>query len=538
MMQIEIEKEKEKLLKLIKKPQIIDNERDTIITAELLDKYQDRTLINFKYIFKQSIGKGGFGVVYSGKNIISGEKVAIKLEEINSKQRLPLESKILNRLLGINGVPKLRYYGTQFGRNIIVMDLYSHTLLKEIEKLRNGINIENDNNKIIRNTKLIYDSIYEHNTPAISLINYTINDSIVEEIMTILNPTYKNILSQNNILENINSNDTEETEETLVKYEETKNEYHSKLNIIKTNIKNIKGKIFDIHSKCKDKDKDKEQDALDELKKDMEFLNSKGKDILKDIININYKILNHKDHEINKTNDNLNILDINNENQHEDESIYGNDDDNDDDNDDNDDHNNDHNETTFKVVECDKNCDKNVDKSKNYIIKEVTKYFIMILQIIEKIHDRGIVHRDIKPDNIMIDLIKLDNGCTEKRVYLIDFGLSDLYISNKKHIVNFKTKLKVGTEQFMSNNIYNGGNDYSRRDDIISILYTVIYLIKGRLPWSNFTKKYNTKSTFTSEEVCLGIPSVFKKLLDYAYSLKFEERPDYSYMIRELKLLL
>jgi len=532
MIKIEIEKEKEKekekSLKIIKKTKIIDNECDTIITEELLDNYQDRTLINLKYIFKQSIGKGGFGVVYSGKNIISGEKVAIKLEEITSKQRLPLESKILNCLLGINGVPKLRYYGTQFGRNIIVMDLYSHTLLKEIEKLRNGINIENDNNKIIRNTKLIYDSRYEHNTPAISLINYTINDSIVEEIMTILNPTYKNILNQNNILENINSNDTEETEETeetLVKYEETKNEYHSKLNIISTNIKNIKGKIFDIRSKCKDKDK--EQDALDELKKDMEFLNSKGKDILKDIININYKILNHKDHEINKTNDNLNILDINNENLHEDESIYGNDDDNDD-----------HNETTFKVVECDKNCDKNVDKSKNYIIKEVTKYFIMILQIIEKIHDRGIVHRDIKPDNIMIDLIKLDNGCTEKRVYLIDFGLSDLYISNKKHIVNFKTNLKVGTHQFMSNNIYNGGNDYSRRDDIISILYTVIYLIKGRLPWGIFIKKDDTKSTFTSEEVCLGIPSVFKNLLDYAYSLKFKERPDYLYMIRQLKLLL
>lgn len=359
-MQIEIEKEKEKekSLKLIKKTKIIDNECDTIITEELLDNYQDRTLINLKYIFKQSIGKGGFGVVYSGKNIISGEKVAIKIEKNNFKQLLQEESKRMNFLLGINGVPKLRYYGTEFDSNIIVMDLYSHTLLKEIEKLRNGINIENDNNKIIRNTKLIYDSRYEHNTPVITLINYTINDSIVEEIMTILNPTYKNILNQNNILENINSNDTEETEETeetLVKYEETKNEYHSKLNIIKTNIKNIKGKIFDIHSKCKDKDKEQDAlDALDELKKDMEFLNSKGKDILKDIININYKILNHKDHEINKTNDNLNILDINNENLHEDESIYGNDD---------------HNETTFKVVECDKNCDKNVDKSKNYIIK-------------------------------------------------------------------------------------------------------------------------------------------------------------------------
>jgi hypothetical protein len=525
MMQIEKEKEKEKSLEVSKKTQIIDNECDTIITEELLDKYQDRTLINFKYIFKQSIGKGGFGAVYSGKNIISGEKVAIKFEETNYKQRLPLESKIMNRLLGINGVPKLRYYGTHFDRNIIVMDLYSHTLIREIENLRNGINV--DNHEIIKNTKLIHDSRYEHNTPDMQLINYTINYSIVEEIMTILNPTYKNILNQNNILENVNSNDTDETEETISKYEETINEYYSKLNIIQTNITNIKGKKFDILSN------DKDRDTLDELNKDMEFLNSKKKEILKDVNNIISKIINHKDHELNKkysilkTNNNSNILDINNENLSEDKSIYSKDEDNDV-----------HNESTFEVVECDKNCDTNVDKSKNYIIKEVTKYFIMILQIIKKIHDRGIVHRDIKPNNIMIDLIKLDNGCTEKRVYLIDFGLSYFYITNKKHVINFKTNIKVGTDEFMSNNIYKGGNDYSRRDDIISILYTVIYLIKGRLPWSSFTEKYNTKSTLTSEEVCLGIPSVFKKLLDYAYSLKFEERPDYSYMIRQLKLLL
>ena len=111
------------------------------------------------------------------------------------------------------------------------MDLYSHTLLREIENLRYGINVDND--EIIQNTNLIHDekdeshsendSRYEHNTPDIYLINdTTINDYIVEEIMTILNPTYKNILNHNNILESVNSNDTEETEEieeTLIKYD-------------------------------------------------------------------------------------------------------------------------------------------------------------------------------------------------------------------------------------------------------------------------------------------------------------------------------
>jgi hypothetical protein len=89
----------------------------------------------------------------------------------------------------------------------------------------------------------------------------------------------------------------------------------------------------------------------------------------------------------------------------------------------------------------------------------------------------------------------------------------------------------------MSKNIYEG-NDCSRRDDIISILYTVIYLIKGTLPWDGLLNNYDIKTILTTEEICLGIPSVFKKLLDYAYSLKFEDSPDYSYMIRQCKHLL
>ncbi len=531
-MKIETETEKEKSLKITSKKQIIDNECDTIITAELLEKYKDRTLINLKYIFKQGLGSGGFGLVYSGKNIISGEKIAIKTEEINCRQSLPFESKILNNLLGINGVPKLRYYGTHFDRNIIVMDLYSHTLRKEIENLRNGINV--DNNEIIQNTNLIHDekgeshlendSRHEHNTPDIYLINDTINDYIVEELMTILNPMYKNIL------ENVNSNDTndaDDTEESLVKYKENMKEYYSKLNSINTNITNIKGKIFDILS-----DENNARDTIDELNEEIESLNSKKKEMLKDLNNINSKIINHKCHEINKihhrfltTNDNLYI---NNENMNEDV-----------------DHDDDDNESTFEVEECDTNddtnddtnVDTNIDKSKNYIVKEVTKYCIMILQIIKKIHDKGIVHRDIKPDNIMIGLIKSDNGFTEKRVYLIDFGLSIFYISNKKHNINFKMNNQVGTQIFMSKNIHEG-NDYSRRDDIISILYTVVYLIKGALPWDGLPNIYDIKLILTTEEICLGIPNVFKKLLDYAYSLKFEERPDYLYMIRQCKHLL
>ena len=106
----------------------------------------------------------------------------------------------------------------------------------------------------------------------------------------------------------------------------------------------------------------------------------------------------------------------------------------------------------------------------------------------------------------------------------------------------------VGTMRYVSTHVHDG-SVYSRRDDIISIIYVSIYLIKGTLPWCGLSPKkddtltkerivYAKKVNTTSTEVCEGLPALFKKLLEYAYSLKFEEKPDYLYMIRQCKVLM
>ena len=101
------------------------------------EKYRHRTLINQKYVFERKIGAGSFGCVYRGKNVISGDQVAIKFEATTAKiPTLLWESKILNHLAGIPGVVKLRYYGTESNKNIIVMDLFTNTLCEEITKIK------------------------------------------------------------------------------------------------------------------------------------------------------------------------------------------------------------------------------------------------------------------------------------------------------------------------------------------------------------------------------------------------------------------
>jgi serine/threonine protein kinase len=169
-----------------------------------------------------------------------------------------------------------------------------------------------------------------------------------------------------------------------------------------------------------------------------------------------------------------------------------------------------------------------------------------MIQIIGRIHDAGVVHRDIKPENFMLS--SCGGGGGYNRLHIIDFGLSRFYMKGDKHVVNTYDRTIVGTIRYISKHIHDG-DVYSRRDDIISIIYVAIYLAKGKLPWMGMsppkgdirTKEdmvYDKKLKTTSEELCQGIPYLFQKLLDYSYSLEFDDKPDYSYMIRQCKNFL
>jgi hypothetical protein len=99
--------------------------------------------------------------------------------------------------------------------------------------------------------------------------------------------------------------------------------------------------------------------------------------------------------------------------------------------------------------------------------------------------------------------------------------------------------------RYISTHIHEG-NVYSRRDDIISILYVIIYLLKGRLPWCGLkvepsdkrTKAeivYEVKKETPIPILCTGLPSIFERMLTYAYKIGFEEKPDYIYLKRLCK---
>ncbi|KOX78390.1 Casein kinase I isoform epsilon [Melipona quadrifasciata] len=151
------------------------------------------------------------------------------------------------------------------------------------------------------------------------------------------------------------------------------------------------------------------------------------------------------------------------------------------------------------------------------------------------IHSRNFIHRDIKPDNFLMGLGKKGN-----LVYIIDFGLAKKYRDGRthKHIPYRENKNLTGTARYASINTHLG-IEQSRRDDLESLGYVLMYFNRGSLPWQGLKaatkrQKYERisekKMSTPVEELCKGYPVEFASYLRYCRGLRFEERPDYSYL--------
>ena len=169
---------------------------------------------------------------------------------------------------------------------------------------------------------------------------------------------------------------------------------------------------------------------------------------------------------------------------------------------------------------------------------------LQILDRIEYVHSRRIIHCDIKPGNFAI-------GRDDKKshiIYIIDFGFAKKFWNptTKCHIPFIKGKRLTGTAKYASINTLSG-YEPSRRDDLESIAYLIIYFIKGRLPWQGLRhlskddrnrKILEKKKNTSSQELCHGCPKELEIFVDYIKNLGFTEVPDYDYLRQLLKIIM
>lgn len=168
-----------------------------------------------------------------------------------------------------------------------------------------------------------------------------------------------------------------------------------------------------------------------------------------------------------------------------------------------------------------------------------------VIRSLQYIHGCGVIHGDIKPRNIL---------CARKcfgRIYVVDFGLATFYREGRTNRLTEITTGKTfqGTVDFASRHTHRGIS-LSRRDDLESLAFTLVFLMKGLLPWTQSSEDEYLmnedmsppknidhldilahKERIPIEELCQGLSPSIQSFMRYAYDLEFYDEPDYPFMI-------
>ena len=162
-------------------------------------------------------------------------------------------------------------------------------------------------------------------------------------------------------------------------------------------------------------------------------------------------------------------------------------------------------------------------------IEIICKIGMQIIDRLNKLHETGLIHRDIKPENLLFGL-----GRKMHVVHLIDFGFCKSYLLDDRTHIRCETgKSIIGTPNFISINMHNRLS-LSRRDDLESMVYVLIYLFLPLETWKEiFKEDLNDISLVKAKTELLANPDIhnsLKELLQYCINLDYEEAPNYEDM--------
>ena len=174
-----------------------------------------------------------------------------------------------------------------------------------------------------------------------------------------------------------------------------------------------------------------------------------------------------------------------------------------------------------------------VKHDREFTLNTTLKLAVQLITLLKNLHKTNFIHRDIKPSNFLIG--KNDNT---GQIYMMDFGLSKRFRKKGKHIKYRDGRSLIGTVRYASLNMHNG-IEPSRRDDLESVGYMLVYFLKGKLPWQGLSKVRNKshievigeKKICTPLDIlCQDLPECFKEYIYICRKLKFNEDPDYTYL--------
>ena len=156
---------------------------------------------------------------------------------------------------------------------------------------------------------------------------------------------------------------------------------------------------------------------------------------------------------------------------------------------------------------------------------------IQILERIKFIHSKNIIYCNINPDNLYINFFRFQNI-----IYLTDFT----HAIKCDNINKTKNSFNSNNLIFSSINSMNGIKIY-KKDDLESLGYLLLFLLKGGLPWEllsfnlDITNEEKTREIFQIKKyhpldiLYEGIPEEFKLYINYIKNLPVNHEIDYNY---------
>ncbi|TKA21987.1 hypothetical protein B0A50_08485 [Salinomyces thailandicus] len=158
-----------------------------------------------------------------------------------------------------------------------------------------------------------------------------------------------------------------------------------------------------------------------------------------------------------------------------------------------------------------------------------------LLPRLRALHEREMLHRDVKPQNCLLGC-----GINGNVVYITDFGLADehehtMAREDDESSITRQPRL-LGTARYASIRGHEG-RAQSPKDDLESLGYMLLYFIKGKLPWQGLKAHdgaekerlvMEKKKSLTADQLCAGLPVEFAQYMQYVKSLRRGETPDYS----------
>lgn len=161
------------------------------------------------------------------------------------------------------------------------------------------------------------------------------------------------------------------------------------------------------------------------------------------------------------------------------------------------------------------------------IIKRIAKKMI---RIIEKVHKYQLLHRDIKPDNFLFDLVDYD------KLYLIDFGLAKTFMNiSNNHVKEETISGCIGTQEFVSLNVHERRLP-SRRDDIESSVYIICYLFLPSEKWVKSENENDIKIFKQNLSKNIGNEKI-SEIINYSQSLSYYDTPCYDTLIEIIETI-